>query len=85
MVGVGLTNSADKLETVLGKDVTVGHKAVLSGCTIEDGCLIGMSAVVQHGVPDGTWINACRRTVVPVDAILRINYGLEILLSTCEI
>lgn len=30
----------------IGKNVTVGHKAILHGCTIGDQCLIGMNAVV---------------------------------------
>lgn len=32
--------------TILGEDVTVGHGAVLEGCDVEDGALIGMNAVV---------------------------------------
>jgi len=32
--------------TKVGEGVTVGHGAVLHGCTIEDGALIGMNAVV---------------------------------------
>ena len=32
--------------TVIGKNVTVGHRAVLHSCTIEDNCLIGMGAVI---------------------------------------
>lgn len=31
----------------IGSDVTVGHKAMLHGCKIEDQCLIGMGAVVM--------------------------------------
>ena len=34
--------------TVLGDDVSVGHGALLHGCTIESGCLIGMGAVVLN-------------------------------------
>ena len=30
----------------IGDDVTVGHKAILHACTIEDRCLIGMGAIV---------------------------------------
>ena len=33
---------------VIGRDVTVGHLAMLHGCTIEDEALIGMSAVVLN-------------------------------------
>lgn len=32
----------------IGKGVTVGHKAMLHGCTIGDGSLIGMNAVVLN-------------------------------------
>ncbi|MBN8883466.1 MAG: gamma carbonic anhydrase family protein, partial [Salana multivorans] len=35
--------------TVVGDDVSVGHAAVLHGCTIGDGCLIGMSSTVMSG------------------------------------
>jgi len=33
----------------IGADITVGHQAILHGCTIEDGCLIGMAATVMDG------------------------------------
>lgn len=37
--------------TVIGADVSVGHSAVVHGCTVEDGCLIGMnSTVLSHAV-----------------------------------
>lgn len=44
----------------IGKDVTVGHLAMLHGCTIEDGALIGMCAVVLNGarIGGGTLIGA---------------------------
>ncbi len=38
---------------VIGDDVTVGHAAVLHGCTVEDGVLIGMGAVVMNGAVVG--------------------------------
>jgi carbonic anhydrase/acetyltransferase-like protein (isoleucine patch superfamily) len=31
---------------VIGDDVTIGHRAVLHGCTVGDRCLIGMGAIV---------------------------------------
>ena len=34
--------------TIVGDGVSVGHAAVLHGCTIEDDCLIGMSATVLN-------------------------------------
>ena len=33
----------------IGRGVTVGHQAILHGCTIGDGCLIGMGARVLNG------------------------------------
>ncbi len=33
--------------TSVGSRVTVGHSAVLHGCTIEDDCIIGMGAVIM--------------------------------------
>lgn len=37
----------------VGAGVSVGHAAVLHGCTVEDGCLIGMSATVLNGAVIG--------------------------------
>ena len=34
----------------VGSDVTVGHKVMLHGCTIEDRCLIGMSSTILDKV-----------------------------------
>ena len=31
----------------IGSDITIGHNAVLHGCTIDDSCLIGMGAIVM--------------------------------------
>jgi carbonic anhydrase/acetyltransferase-like protein (isoleucine patch superfamily) len=39
--------------TILREDVTVGHGAVLEGCLIEAGALIGMNAVVLDGATVG--------------------------------
>lgn len=37
----------------LGADVTIGHSAVLHGCTVGDNSLIGMGAIVLNGVKIG--------------------------------
>lgn len=42
-----------KFDTVIGADVTVGHRATLHGCHIADGCLIGMGAIVLDGARIG--------------------------------
>ena len=38
---------------VIGEQVTVGHQAMLHGCTIGDGSLIGIGAVVLNGAKIG--------------------------------
>ena len=35
--------------TVIGEGVTVGHGAIIHGCTIKDNCLIGMGSVIMNG------------------------------------
>lgn len=40
-------------ELRIGKDVTVGHQAMLHGCEIGDGSLIGIGAVVLNGAKIG--------------------------------
>ncbi len=37
----------------LGDDVTIGHKVMLHGCTIGDGSLIGIGAIVLNGARIG--------------------------------
>jgi len=39
--------------TIVGEDVSIGHGAVVHGCVVEDGCLIGMNATVLNGAVIG--------------------------------
>ena len=38
----------ENVPLILGADVTIGHMVMLHGCTIGDGCLIGIGAVVLN-------------------------------------
>ena len=38
---------------LIGKDVTIGHKVMLHGCTVGDGSLIGINSVVLNGAKIG--------------------------------
>ncbi|MEE8589170.1 MAG: gamma carbonic anhydrase family protein [Sulfurimonadaceae bacterium] len=40
---------SDGNPTIIGSDVTIGHRVMMHGCTIEDACLIGMSATILDG------------------------------------
>jgi carbonic anhydrase/acetyltransferase-like protein (isoleucine patch superfamily) len=42
------------LQLVVGAGVSVGHRAVLHGCVVEDDVLIGMGAIVMNGAHIGT-------------------------------
>lgn len=37
-------------KTNIGDNVTVGHKALLHACTLQDACFIGMGAIIMDGV-----------------------------------
>lgn len=50
--------------TTIGAGVSVGHSAVLHGCTIEDDCLIGMSATVLNNAVIGAGSLVAAGTVV---------------------
>lgn len=40
-------------ETVIGEDVSIGHGAIVHGCSIGDGCIIGMGAILLDGARVG--------------------------------
>ena len=41
------------LDVVLGRGISIGHAAVVHGCMIGDGCMIGMHATVLNGAVIG--------------------------------
>ncbi|KAI4327628.1 hypothetical protein L6164_020065 [Bauhinia variegata] len=51
LVHVAKSNLSGKvLPTIIGDNVTIGHSAVLHGCTVEDEAFIGMGATLLDGV-----------------------------------
>ncbi len=50
---------------LIGADVTIGHGALVHGCTIEDRCLIGMGAILLNGCRIGTGSIIAAGTLVP--------------------
>ena len=59
---------ADDGDTVIGAWCTIGHAAVVHACTIEDECLIGMSATVLDRARIGT------RSIVGANALVKEDF-----------
>ena len=55
----------DTHPTVIGDNVTIGHGAVVHGCTIEDRCLVGMGAILLNGVTVGSGSIVAAGTLLP--------------------
>ena len=45
--------TADRYPTILGNEITVGHRAVVHGCRVGDGALVGIGAIVLDGAEIG--------------------------------
>lgn len=55
----------EKYPLLVGNDVTVGHGAILHGCTIDDCCLIGMGSVVLDNA------KIAHHTLIAAGAVVR--------------
>jgi carbonic anhydrase/acetyltransferase-like protein (isoleucine patch superfamily) len=55
----------DTHPTLIGDDVTIGHAAIIHGCTIENRCLIGMGAILLNGSHIGTGSIVAAGSLVP--------------------
>lgn len=51
----------------IGAEVTIGHRAVVHGATLEDGCLVGIGAIVLNGVTVGAGALVAAGSVVTKD------------------
>ena len=56
---------------IIGRDVTIGHRAVIHGATLEDGCLVGIGAIVLNGVTVGEGALVAAGSVVTKDVPAR--------------
>lgn len=50
---------------LIGEDVTVGHRAIIHGCSIGDRCLIGMGATVLDNAEVGAECIIGAHTLIP--------------------
>jgi carbonic anhydrase/acetyltransferase-like protein (isoleucine patch superfamily) len=74
---------ADDFGTFVGELVTVGHKAILHACTVEDEVLVGMGAIVLDGAEIGA------RSIIGAGALVtggkRIGPGSLVLGSPAKV
>lgn len=57
-------------QVIVGDYVTVGHSAILHGCTIDDRCLIGMGCVILNGSRIGSGCIIAAGTLIPEGAVV---------------
>ncbi len=60
----------DTHPTTVGDNVTIGHAAIIHGCTIEDQCLIGMGAILLNGSHVGTGSIVAAGSLVPEGVVI---------------
>ena len=55
-----IVHVAEAFPTIIGNNVTIGHGAIVHGCTIKDGAFIGMGAIILDGaiIGEGSLIGA---------------------------
>ena len=58
----------------VGDEVTVGHRVILHGCTLEDRCLIGMGAIVMDGARVCSGAMVAAGTLVSPGKVLEGGY-----------
>jgi carbonic anhydrase/acetyltransferase-like protein (isoleucine patch superfamily) len=57
----------------IGDYVTVGHSAILHGCTVEPRCLIGMGCIILNGAVIGSGSIIAAGTLIPEKTIVEPN------------
>ncbi len=60
----------DRFPTIVGAEVTIGHRAVVHGCRVGDGALVGIGAVVLDGAVIGEEALVGAGAVVPPGAVV---------------
>jgi gamma-carbonic anhydrase len=59
-----------KFGCYVGSDVTVGHKAILHACRVQDEVLVGMGAIIMDGTEIGPQCIIGAGTVIPSGKII---------------
>jgi carbonic anhydrase/acetyltransferase-like protein (isoleucine patch superfamily) len=61
----------EKTKTIIGNNVSIGHNAIVHGCTIADNVLIGMGSIVMDNVTIGS------NTIIAAGAVVLENTVVE--------
>jgi len=59
---------------VVGNDVTVGHRVILHGCEVQDGCLVGMGSIIMDQAVLEAGCLLAAGSLVPERKVLRGGY-----------
>lgn len=60
-----------KTKTIIGNNVSIGHNAIVHGCTIDDNVLIGMGAIVMDNAHIG------QNCIIAAGAVVLENTSVE--------
>ncbi|MDX1685053.1 MAG: gamma carbonic anhydrase family protein [Saprospiraceae bacterium] len=64
----------EKTETHIGDNVSIGHRAIVHGCTVEDNALIGMGAIVMDNAVIPSDCIVAAGALVPENKILESGW-----------
>ena len=63
-------HTGPELDVVVGRNVSIGHSAVVHGCTVGDDCLIGMHATILNGAVIGAGSLVAAGALVTENAVV---------------
>jgi carbonic anhydrase/acetyltransferase-like protein (isoleucine patch superfamily) len=63
-------HTTPEIPTIIKEDVTIGHGALLEGCTVEEGAVIGMGAIALHAAVIGRRAMVAAGGVVTPGAVI---------------
>ena len=69
--GVIIHCTYQKAKTVIGNNVSIGHNAIVHGCTIQDNVLIGMGSIIMDGAEIGS------NSIIAAGAVVLENTKVE--------